>query len=55
MENFENKLPDTLKLNLKDNPVDSKDRRKFIKDEIIFTDGKPGKHTAELIFKALKS
>jgi hypothetical protein len=40
---------------LKDRTIDSTERRKFIEDEITFTDGTSGKRTAEFILKVLNS
>jgi hypothetical protein len=40
---------------LKDRTIDSAERRKFIEDEISFTDGASGKRTAEFILKVLNS
>jgi hypothetical protein len=51
----ENELRDALNLYLKDKSVDSKERRKFIEDEITFTDASSGKRTAEFILKVLNS
>lgn len=50
----ENELRDALNLYLKDRTVDSEERRKFIKDEITFTDATSGKRTAEFILKVLE-
>jgi hypothetical protein len=49
----ENELRDALNLYLKDKAVDSKERRKFVEDEITFTDASSGKRTAEFILKIL--
>ena len=49
----ENELRDALNLYLKDKAVDSKERLKFVKDEITFTDASSGKRTAEFIMKVL--
>jgi len=38
---------------LKDRSIDAKERRKFVEDEITFTDGTSGKRTAEFILKVL--
>ncbi|GAB1470944.1 hypothetical protein MASR2M66_18220 [Chloroflexota bacterium] len=46
-------LRDALNMYLKDRSVDSAERRKFIEDEITFTDASSGKHTAEFILKVL--
>jgi hypothetical protein len=40
---------------LKDRTIDSAERRKFVEDEITFTDGTSGKRTAEFILKVLNS
>jgi hypothetical protein len=48
---------DTLKrllnLYLLDDSLDAENRRKFIKDELTFTDGSAGVHTAEYLFSLL--
>jgi len=49
----ENELRDALNMYLKDRTVDSKERRKFIEDEVAFTDGTSGKRTAEFILGLL--
>jgi hypothetical protein len=51
----ENELRDMLNMYLKDRTVDSKERRKFVEDEITFTDASSGKQTAEFILKVLNS
>jgi hypothetical protein len=51
----ERELCDTLNMYLKDRSVDAKERRKFVEDEITFTDGTSGKRTAEFILKILNS
>ncbi len=51
--NNEKELRDALNLYLKDKSVDSKERRKFIREEITFTDGTSGQRTAEFILKVL--
>jgi len=51
----ENELRAALNMYLKDRSVDSKERRKFVEDEITFTDGTSGKRTAEFILKVLNS
>jgi hypothetical protein len=38
---------------LKDRTIDSAERRKFIEDEITFTDAAAGKRTAEFILRVL--
>jgi hypothetical protein len=40
---------------LKDRTIDSKERRKFVEDEVTFTDATSGKRTAEFILKVLNS
>lgn len=39
---------------LKDRSIDSKERRKFVEDEITFTDASSGKRTAEFILRTLE-
>jgi hypothetical protein len=51
--NNENELRDALNLYLKDRTIDSAERRKFVEDEITFTDASSGKRTAEFILKML--
>jgi CDP-glycerol glycerophosphotransferase (TagB/SpsB family) len=51
----ESELCDALNMYLKDRSVDAKERRKFVEDEITFTDGTSGKRTAEYILKILSS
>jgi hypothetical protein len=51
----EKELCDALNLYLKDRRIDAKERRKFVKDEITFTDASSGKRTAEFILKVLNS
>jgi CDP-glycerol glycerophosphotransferase (TagB/SpsB family) len=53
--NDENELRDTLKAYLKNHSLDSAERRKFVEDEVTFTDGTSGKRTAEFILKVLNS
>jgi len=48
-------LKEALNLYLKDKIVDSAERRKFIENEITFTDASSGKRTAEYILKILNS
>lgn len=50
----EAELRDALNMYLKDRTVDSKERRKFVEDEIAFTDATSGKRTAEFILKVLE-
>jgi len=49
----ESELRDALDLYLKDRTLDSAERRKFVEDEITFTDATSGKRTAEFILKVL--
>jgi hypothetical protein len=49
----ENELCEVINLYLKNPSLDAAERRKFIEDEITFTDGTSGKRTAEFILKAL--
>jgi CDP-glycerol glycerophosphotransferase (TagB/SpsB family) len=51
----ENELCDALNMYLKDKSVDAKERRKFVEDEVTFTDASSGKRTAEFILKVLNS
>ena len=51
--NNENELRDVLNMYLKDRTIDSAERRKFIEDEITFTDASSGKRTAEYILEVL--
>ena len=53
--NNEHELKAALNLYLKDKTVDSAERRKFVEDEITFTDASSGKRTAEFILKILNS
>ncbi|MBX3036876.1 MAG: hypothetical protein KF758_08170 [Anaerolineales bacterium] len=46
-------LKEALNLYLKDKTLDSSERKKFIQDEITFTDASSGKRTAEYILKIL--
>ena len=48
-------LCDALNMYLKDQSIDEKERRKFVEDEITFTDASSGKRTAEFILKVLNS
>ena len=50
----EAELCDILNLYLKNPSLDSAQRRKFIEDEITFTDGASGKRTAEFILRTLE-
>jgi CDP-glycerol:poly(glycerophosphate) glycerophosphotransferase len=51
----EKELCEVINLYLKNPSLDSAERRKFIQDEITFTDGTSGKRTAEFILKVLNS
>jgi hypothetical protein len=51
----ESELRAILNAYLKDPTLDAAERRKFIEDEITFTDGTSGRRTAELILKVLNS
>jgi len=51
----EKELRATLNAYLKNPALDYAERRKFIEDEITFTDGTSGKRTAEFILKVLNS
>ncbi|MBV6402839.1 MAG: hypothetical protein CNIPEHKO_03155 [Anaerolineales bacterium] len=51
----ESQLRDALNLYLANPTVDAEERRKFVADEITFTDGTSGKRTAEYILKILNS
>jgi CDP-glycerol glycerophosphotransferase (TagB/SpsB family) len=51
----EQELCDVINLYLKDPALDAAERRKFIEDEITFTDGTSGRRTAEYILKVLNS
>ena len=53
--NNENELRDALNMYLKDRTIDSKERQKFVKNEITFTDASSGKRTAEFILEVLNS
>jgi CDP-glycerol glycerophosphotransferase (TagB/SpsB family) len=48
-------LKEALDLYLKDKTVDSSERKKFVENEITFTDASAGKRTAEFILKTLTS
>ncbi|CAG1005971.1 hypothetical protein ANAEL_03377 [Anaerolineales bacterium] len=50
----EAELRDALNMYLKDRTIDSAERRKFVEDEITFTDATSGKRTAEFILKVLE-
>ncbi len=50
----ENELREALNMYLKDRSIDSKERRKFVEDEITFTDASSGKRTAEFILQTLE-
>ena len=49
----ENELRDVLNMYLTDRTIDSAERRKFVEDEITFTDASSGKRTAKFILKVL--
>ncbi|HEX2993723.1 MAG TPA: CDP-glycerol glycerophosphotransferase family protein [Anaerolineales bacterium] len=49
----EQELCDVINLYLQDPAIDAAERRKFIEDEITFTDATSGKQTAEYILKVL--
>jgi hypothetical protein len=49
----ESELRDILNAYLKDRTLDAAERRKFVDDEVTFTDGTSGKRTAEFILKVL--
>jgi hypothetical protein len=49
----EAELRDALNMYLKDRTIDSVERRKFVEDEVTFTDATSGKRTAEFILKVL--
>jgi len=51
----EKELCEVINLYLKNPPLDAAERRKFIEDEITFTDGTSGKRTAEYILSVLNS
>jgi hypothetical protein len=51
----EKELCEVINLYLKDPSLDAAERRKFIEDEISFTDGTSGKRTAEFILTVLSS
>lgn len=51
----ESELRDTINAYLKNPSLDAPERRKFIEDEITFTDGTSGKRTAEFILKVLEN
>jgi hypothetical protein len=50
----ERELCQAINLYLKDPSLDAAERRKFIEDEITFTDGTSGRRTAKFILKILK-
>ena len=49
----ENELREALNLYLRDKSIDSAERRRFIENEITFTDAAAGKRTAEFILRVL--
>ena len=53
--NNEKELCEVINLYLKNPALDAAERRKFIEDEITFTDGNSGKRTAEFILKVINS
>jgi CDP-glycerol glycerophosphotransferase (TagB/SpsB family) len=50
----EKELLEVLNMYLQDRSVDSIERKKFIENEITFTDASSGRRTAEFILKILK-
>ncbi|RJP47729.1 MAG: hypothetical protein C4583_16390 [Anaerolineaceae bacterium] len=50
----ESELRDNINAYLKNPSLDAAERRKFIEDEITFTDGTSGKRTAEFILRVLE-
>lgn len=50
-----NELRHALNMYLKDRTIDSKERRKFVEEEITFTDASSGKRTAEYILRMLNT
>jgi hypothetical protein len=53
--NNEKELCEVINLYLQNSSLDATERRKFIQDEITFTDGTSGKRTADYILKILNS
>jgi CDP-glycerol glycerophosphotransferase (TagB/SpsB family) len=51
----EKELCETINAYLRNPQLDSTERRKFVDDEVTFTDGTSGKRTAEFILKVLNS
>jgi CDP-glycerol glycerophosphotransferase (TagB/SpsB family) len=51
----ESELRETINAYLRNPQLDSAERRKFVEDEVTFTDGTSGKRTAEFILKVLNS
>jgi len=51
----ESQLRDMLNAYLRDPQLDSAERRKFVEDEVTFTDGMSGKRTAGFILKILEN
>ncbi len=49
----ESELREVINAYLKDPSLDAAERRKFVEDEVTFTDGTSGKRTAEFILKVL--
>ena len=54
MAEDEAQLAEMLNAYLKDPTLDAPERKKFIEDEITFTDASAGKRTAEFILKVLQ-
>jgi CDP-glycerol glycerophosphotransferase (TagB/SpsB family) len=52
--NTEKELCEAINLYLKNPSLDAEERRKFIEDEITFTDGTSGRRTAEFILNVLE-
>jgi CDP-glycerol glycerophosphotransferase (TagB/SpsB family) len=51
----ETELCEVLNAYLKDPSLDAAERRKFVDDEVTYTDGTSGKRTAEFILEVLNS
>jgi hypothetical protein len=51
----ESELCDTLNAYLRNPKLDSAERRKFVEDEVTFTDATSGKRTAEFILKVIRT
>ena len=54
MASSEKELCEVLNLYLKDPSLDDAERRKFVEEEITYTDGSSGRRTAEYILNILK-